>query len=68
MQVYANCITPVQSLRQNAVANGKRAAATPCSSIAESSCKMNKRRNKGSLDAKITTSKVTQNFEAMQYC
>lgn len=37
MQVYANCITPVQSLRQKAVANGKRAAATPNSSIADPS-------------------------------
>lgn len=37
MHVYANWITPVQSLRQNAVARGKSAAATPCSSIGESS-------------------------------
>lgn len=37
MHVYANCITPVHSLRQKAVAKGKRAAATPNSSIAEPS-------------------------------
>lgn len=37
MHVYANCITPVHNLRQNAVAKGKRAAAMPNSSIAEPS-------------------------------
>ena len=38
MQVYANWMTPVQSFRQNAVDNGSKAAATPCSSMGESSC------------------------------
>lgn len=37
MQVYANCITPVHNFLQKAVAKGNRAAATPCSSIEESS-------------------------------
>lgn len=39
MHVYANCMTPVQSFLQKAVAKGNSAAATPCSSIEESSCR-----------------------------
>lgn len=38
MHVYANCMTPVHSFRQNAVESGNNEAATPYSSITESSC------------------------------
>lgn len=39
MHVYANWMTPVHNFLQKAVARGSSAAATPCSSIDESSCK-----------------------------
>lgn len=37
IHVYANCIIPVHNFLPNIVARGSNAAATPCSSIAESS-------------------------------